>query len=286
MSVLKGWVSLGDLIAVDSSKNQTGRKVKPAIGRLSIACKHSKTGKQYWRCIAPECKYFKAGNRQLSRILSHAMECPHLLPELKDFANDTAISQNSLGAKVNPRQIQTDIENQGAPPHKKVKTIQGTLTDVAITTGKTKYQDEVNLTIVELFAVSGIPASVLDSLQWKKFVEVATRSKCNPPSSTMLVEKLIPAEAALVRKYQADFLRTCVNLTLTFDGGSTRRPSSVYTIHIGTAERETFFMEGCDATNERHTAEYIEGLVTKVRYKPEFIHSMTGYSHCLSIHRS
>jgi len=208
------------------------------------------------------------------------MECPHLTPELKDFANDTAISQNSLGAKVNPKQIQTDTENQGAPPHKKAKTIQGTLTNIAITAGKTKYQDEVNLTIIELFAVSGVPASVLDSLQWKKFVDVATRSKCNPPSSTMLMEKLIPAEAALVRKYQADFLQTCVNLTLTFDGGSTRRPSSVYTVHITTAERETLFMEGCDATNEHHTAEYIEGLVTKVCDKLESKHSAAGYAHC------
>jgi len=143
--------------------------------------------------------------------------------------------------------------------------VQRTLADIATTAGKTKYQDEVNLAIVELFAVSGIPASVLDPPQWKKFVDVATRSKCSPLSSTILTEKLIPAEAALVRKYQTDFLRTCLNLTLTFDGGSIRKPSSVYTIHITTAERETFFMDGCDATGKRHTAEYIEGLVTRVR---------------------
>jgi len=263
-SVLKKGVLFRDLIDVNPSGNKTGRKVKPATERLSVACLHTKTNKLYWRCIAPGCKHFQAGNRQQTRILFHAMGCPHLTAELKGFANDAAIAQNSLGAKVNPKEVHVDAENQGAP-YKKAKTVQQTLTNIATTTGRTKYQDEVNLAIVELFAVSEIPASILDSPQWKKFVGVATHSKCNPLSSTILTEKLIPAEAALVRKYQTDFLRTCLNLTLTFDGGSIGKLSSVYTIHITTAERETFFMDGCDATGERHTAEYIEGLVTKVR---------------------
>ena len=199
----------------------------------------------------------------MSRILSHAVVCAHISPELKTFATDTLISENALGAKVKPKEIQVDAEDKGAP-HKRAKTVQNTLTDVTIATGRVRYQDEVSLSIVELFAVNGIPPSVLDSSQWKMFVAVATRSKFNSPSSTMLTEKMIPAEAALICKYQSDFLQTCTNLTITFDGGFTRKPSSVYTVHITTAERETFFIEGCDATDERHTAEYIEGLVTKV----------------------
>jgi len=266
ISTLKKGVLLADLIT-NPLRKRTGRKVKQETERLSIACVHSGTNKPYWRCIAPGCGHFQAGNRQLQRVLAHAMDCAFISAELRDFAHDVAIESNAPGARVNPKRIQTDTETQGTPPHKKVKTIQGTLTDVAMTTGKARYQDKVNLAIVELFAVSGVPPSVLDSSQWKKFVEVATNSKCSPPSLTMLTQKLIPAEAALVRKYQANFLRTCVNLTLTFDGGSTRRPSSVYTVHITTAERETLFMEGCDATSERHTAEYIEGLITKVRSK-------------------
>jgi hypothetical protein len=104
----------------------------------------------------------------------------------------------------------------------------------------------------------------------------ATKSKYNPLSLTIFTEKLVPAEAALVRLYQIRFLDTCVNLTLTFDSGSTRKPSSVYTIHITTADRETFFMEGCDATDEWHTTEFIEGLVVKVHDQ-----SQRDLSHCL-----
>lgn len=191
------------------------------------------------------------------------MECCHLSSELKGLAIDTSIDKNAPGLKVSPKLIQIDTGDQGAT-HKKPKTLENALVNIATAGGKIEYRDKVNLAIVELFAVSGIPPRILDLPEWKKFVDAATHSKCNPPSATMLREKLIPAEAALVRKYQADFLRTCVNLTLTFDGGSTRKPSSVYTMHITTAERETFFIEGCDATSEHHTAEYIEGLLTGV----------------------
>lgn len=218
--VLKKKVSLQDLVTVRVPKNKAGRKLKPAAERLSVSCVHKQTGKAYWRCIAPGCEHFQAGNRQLSRILFHAMGCSHLSPNLKAFANDAAITENAPGAKVRPKQIQADTESQ-ATPYKKAKTVQETLADIAIPTGKIKFQNQINLAIVELVAVSGIPATILDSLQWKNFMEVATRSKCSSPSSTMLTEKLIPAEAALVRKYQSDFLRTCSNLTLTFDGGST-----------------------------------------------------------------
>ena len=265
-SILKERVSIAELVECNQVKKGKGRNAMDETQRLSIAYMHTKTRKLYWGCIAPECNHLRAGNRQLSRILVHAMGCPYLPPELKNLANDTAVNQHAPGIKVNPKQIRTDTENQGAP-HKKPKTIQGTITDIAVTTGKIKYQDEVDLAIVQLFAANGIPANVLDSPQWKKFVEVVSHSKGNSPSSTTLTKKLIPAEAALVRKYQTEFLQTCANLTLTFDGGSTRKPSSVYTIHITTAERETFFMEGYDATDERHTAEYLGKLITKASYK-------------------
>ena len=194
----------------------------------------------------------------------HAVDCPHLTTDLKEFANDLLIEENAPGVKVNLKHIPADSE-EVVPVYKKAKTLKNTLVDVALTTGKAKYEHAVTLCIVELFCIRGIPAKVLDSPEWKRFVDEATKSKYILPSSTMFTEKLVPAEAALVRSYQRKFLHTCMNLTLTFDGAATPKPSSVYTIHITTADRETFFMEGYDATDERHTAEFIESLVTGVR---------------------
>ena len=196
-SVLKKGVMISELVDCHQSYKGKGRKAKDEILRLSISCIDPKTLKPYWRCIALGCDHFQAGNRQLSRILVHAMDCPRLSSELKDLANDTAIVQNAPGAKVNPRQIQVDTEDPG-PSYKKAKTIQNTLTDVVITTGKIKYEDEVNLRIVEFIAVSAIPAIALDSPQWKRFMQAVSKSKYNSPSSSTLTEKLIPGQAALV----------------------------------------------------------------------------------------
>jgi hypothetical protein len=69
-----------------------------------------------------------------------------------------------LGAKVNPKHIQVDSEDQ-APLHKKPRTLQNTLVDIAVTTGKVKYEHAVNLHIVELFCGRAIPAKVLDTLE-------------------------------------------------------------------------------------------------------------------------
>jgi hypothetical protein len=101
------------------------------------------------------------------------------------------------------------------------------LIDVTATTGKAKFEHVINFCIVELFCIRAIPPKVLDAPEWKKCVEEATRSKYNAPSSTMFTEKLVTAEAALVRSYQIMFPNTCINLTLMFDSGVTQKPSLV-----------------------------------------------------------
>ena len=133
----------------------------------------------------------------------------------------------------------------------------------------------MNHKIVMLFCISGLPLRVLDTPQWKRLMETVTKFKYELTSSTMVSGTFIPAEVALVRSHQVAFLQMLVNLTITFDGGSTRKLSSVYTIHISTADRECFFMEGHDATDEKHTAAYIESLITSVRVDPCTRHGET-----------
>jgi hypothetical protein len=40
-----------------------------------------------------------------------------------------------------------------------------------------------------------------------------------------------PSEAIFVREKQIEILRGIDNLTLTFDGNTTRKPHSIYTVH-------------------------------------------------------
>jgi len=264
----KSGISFKDLVDAVKTKNATGRKQSDDISRLTIACVHRGSGKLYWRCRGSGCRHFRAGNCQLSRALSHAMQCTHLSPSLKSFAS-TRSTQNALGAKVTPKELQIESqEDDDSPSCKKTKLLRSTLKDTAIAKGTVKFDDDINHKIVMLFCVSGLPLRVLDTPQWKRLMETATKFKYKPTSSTMVSGTFIPAEAALVRSYQVTFLQTLVNLTVTFDGGSTRKPSSVYTIHISTADRECFFVEAYDATDEKHTASYIENLITSVRAIP------------------
>ena len=102
-SISKKGTSINDLIAINPLKKQTGQRVKLVNECLSIACGHARTSKPYWRCVAFGCKHFQARNHQQSRILLHAMDCLHLSPELKDFTNNTSVSRNTLGLRVNPK---------------------------------------------------------------------------------------------------------------------------------------------------------------------------------------
>jgi len=204
------------------------------------------------------------------------MECTHLSSSLKNLASERSID-NALGAKVAPKELQT-TESQGdnaGPSYKKAKLLQSTLKDAMVAKGSVKFEDEINYKILMLFCVSGLSLRILDTPQWKQLMETATKFKYKPTSSTMVSGTFTPAEAALIRSHQVVFLQTLVNLTVTFDGGSTRKPSSVYTIHISTADRECFFVEAHDATDEKHTATYIENLITSVRTKPRADYSKT-----------
>lgn len=261
----KTGVSFEDLVETGKAERTSGRKQNDIVSQLSVACTHQKTGKPYWRCLGPGCKHFRTGNHQLPRIISHAMECKYLSPDLKSLASEKSI-QNALGTKVALKELQTTPPDEdGGPTCKKAKLLQSSLKDVLLPRGTIKFNDEINHRIVMLFCISGLPPRVLDTPQWEQLMETASRFKYNPTSSTMVSRTFIPAEAALVRSHQVAFLRTLANLTITFDGGSTRKPSSVYTIHISTADRECFFVEAHDATDEKHTAVYIENLITSVR---------------------
>jgi hypothetical protein len=61
-----------------------------------------------------------------------------------------------------------------------------------------------------------------------------------------------------------DVLQKEQNLTLTFDGNSTRKPQSVYTVHITTKNRDSYFVDGYEGSDERHMAAWIKDKVLKV----------------------
>jgi hypothetical protein len=88
----------------------------------------------------------------------------------------------------------------------------------------------------------------------------------NPTPSDTFADRYIPNEAVFVREKQIKILREIDNLTLTFDGNTTRKPHSIYTVHATTPSRLTYFLDGHEGSSERHTQEWITNKLLHVRY--------------------
>ena len=71
----------------------------------------------------------------------------------------------------------------------------------------------------------------------------------------LLLMKIIPKEAAFVRKEQLKILHESENITITFDGNSTRR-DSIYFVHA-TTDQNSYFVEGHIGSDAHHTTKWI-----------------------------
>ncbi len=284
-----------DLSWSPKGKKRQGRPPCPENRALSVKCEHPVTKQLYYRCIAEECDWFATGNPQRARVLKHATHCRKLSATLRHQAN-TWTAKSSLGSQVgelkpaatspsaatsngNPslRKEKSTAPTQktlwakkagafggGAPEAEPKVKETGGLGEMSVALGRKEFCGRVNHRIVKLICVRGLVPKTLDTLEWKAFVIEASNARYTPTSSTTFVDQHVPAEAAQVRLLQIQELQQRDNLTLTYDGGTTRRPQSVYTIHITTPDRRVYFIEGDEASRERHTAEHIKTLILEV----------------------
>lgn len=109
-----------------------------------------------------------------------------------------------------------------------------------------------------------IPPSVVDSPKWQEFIHALDESFTTASGST-IADNCVTTEAAYVRVESIKKLSQCENLTLSFDGGTTRGGESVYTVHVtDPTTREAYLIEGSEQTGVSHTAEHIRGILDKV----------------------
>jgi hypothetical protein len=67
-----------------------------------------------------------------------------------------------------------------------------------------------------------------------------------------------------VKAKQIEYLKTQDNLTISFDGGTSRGKEAFWTIHVSTPARKVYFINGREATAESHTAVWIKDFVLEV----------------------
>lgn len=242
-----------------------------------------KDNKASWRCIAEGCDHRRRGNAQLDRILKHSIGCKYLRGSNQPIWQEAinASRDGSLGARIERGDESHETESVGAsdaqangPPPKKLKR-QGTLDSelgVYRAMGKKEkeehrklFQAKVDHVIMRLICVRGLIPHIVDSSEWKELMGLLN-GIYHPTPSDAFSDKHIPSEAVFVREKQIKILQGINNLTLTFDGNTTRKPHSIYTVHATTPSRVTYFLDGHEGSSERHTQEWVTNKLLYVSY--------------------
>jgi hypothetical protein len=239
-------------------------------------------GKALWKCVAPNCSKVAKGNPQQSRVLKHSATCTHLRDydrHAYDLANKGAAG-GSLAAQLEASASLPSIQPALATGNTSaVFTVgpsnlispEGTLNMATLRVegakvkaqSRQKYQDEVDHIIMRLICVRGLVPNLIDSPEWKELMQKLSGTY-KPTSGDTFRDKHIPREAAFVRNRQIEILKKEENLTLTFDGTTTRKPDSFYTAHATTPTRNTYFLDGHQGTGEHHDTKWVVDKLLKV----------------------
>src|SRR5260370_27787789 len=86
----------------------------------------------------------------------------------------------------------------------------------------------VNNAIIDLICVSGVPPEFFSGQPWKNFMAV-TDPMTHTSSASTFAHTFIPAEATHITEEVFQKLRKQINLTISFDGGTTHAIQSIYT---------------------------------------------------------
>ncbi|KAG9094907.1 hypothetical protein FS749_011540 [Ceratobasidium sp. UAMH 11750] len=240
------------LIEEPAPPSTKGRKTVSLLDELTILCivKDTNPPAIRWRCSAKGCTFSSAGPaRQSNRIYPHTMMCEYLGSDLVEKAA-AASAGKSLGSKL-------ESMNASRPGN----STQPSVHSIAQSEGRE--QRNMRYNHLALLAICGLslPPTILDSRYWRNMIEFLD-PKITPLSASHVAMALIPSEAARVRQKSIEVLRGYRHLTLSFDGATTRRNQSIYTVHATTPDtRQSHLLAGSNASGKSHTGKHLKEVL-------------------------
>ncbi|KAJ7673239.1 ribonuclease H-like domain-containing protein [Mycena polygramma] len=183
-----------------------------------------------------------------NRILPHSTECRYLPTVLRDEALASNAGK-SLGAHV------VGMADGKPDPFARFKTA-GTQNDVD---KKQARKDKTNYLTMNILC----DGALVNNPSFRELV-----NHLDPTNGIAVASSFssifIPAEAARVTVLATKELKTQYNLSLGYDGGTTRGKQSIYTFHVTTPDREVYLMKGDEASGFSHTGEHIRTQILEV----------------------
>ncbi|KAJ7256409.1 ribonuclease H-like domain-containing protein [Mycena rebaudengoi] len=239
--------------AITATTTKRGPKPNPLLDRLVISC-HSISDPtiERVRCSGVGCHESMAQPRSSSQILTHASECRYLSQQLRDEALLASAGQ-SLGAQV----VDTAATNDGIFASFKRA---GADNKAA---ARTAQIEKTNYLTMNLLCDAGLPPALLGNPAFRALTEHLEPANGIKVASTVS-SIYIPAEAARVTQLAIEELKKQYNLNLGYDGGTTMRQQSIYTLHVTTPDREVYFIKGDEASGFSHTGVHIKNLILEV----------------------
>ena len=153
--------------------------------------------------------------------------------------------------RVSAKQVKVEGENS---PN---GSMEATFLDIHVgETGRRHSQAMLDLAIVNFICAAAIPPTIVDYTEWKRIFMI-TNNWYHPKSSDIVVDDHIPGQAARARELSLKYLCTQFDLTISYDGATTKKPQSVYTIHFTTPDGHCFLIEGQESSDESHTGQHI-----------------------------
>jgi len=168
--------------------------------------------------------------------------------------------KNSVSKKlVNLDADDQEIMEGGAV--KKMKTNDGlpkpiSLLEQAQACGKKKCHTLLDLAVIRLFCIHGLPTPLVGTPEWKDIFAISDPSY-RPANHEKLEVEQIVGEAEHIYDLQLKHLRGQENLTISCDGGTCQNGDAFWILHVSTEQGEVYFMEGREAMTESHTAEWV-----------------------------
>jgi hypothetical protein len=250
-----------------SGRHPGGAPRNDLMDQLLMYCYFEADGPDFkkWGCIGRCGRTWTI--RNFNRVLKHASECRKLTTDLRELARDKSAEKapsQKLENRVERHRDETE-EPKTIKSNKKNETSHKiTVFESFQIKGKADREEVINLAIIRFICAAGLPTHIVSYQEWTDLLNLLCPSY-HPPNRSKLEDDLIVSEANKVRRNILTELRNQWNLTISFDGGTSRGRDSYWTIHVSTEERKVHLLETVLATDVSHTAEWIEQQAMGVR---------------------
>jgi len=208
------------------------------------------------------CLQSWGGRRQAGRIYKHIVdECRHVDAATKKKVNDAFVNR-TLHAQLEATEEASSLEKMSKAEAKKAKGLR------------------INQAVLNFICSTAIPPTIVDTIEWKSLINILD-SSVTTYSSTSFVDTFIPSKAARITEEDIKMLTKIKNLTISYDGGTTKAVESIYTIHVSTPRtRQAYLIEGSKASGVSHTGTQIAEELFKVRLYYTFIFILNALCCC------